>query len=248
MYEDIIIITSEVEVIDIELCFKAGQQAPHGRHYRYRVDQEYYVTRHHIRTGAEILEKAGKNPAEYMLRQKINGSWVTIESHQEVDFAVKGIEKFKTIKNEHTEGELEKSLRRDFSLPEEDVEYLDGLKCPWEAVLEAGAQWIFVYRYAIPTGYNVEEVLVGVRITPNYPAAQLDMLYFSPALTRTDGIPISAVTQLVVDGLAFQQWSRHRTADNPWRPGIDNLSTHVPLTEIWLKLEYLKRPSHALRA
>ncbi|MBN8853701.1 MAG: multiubiquitin domain-containing protein [Sphingobacteriales bacterium] len=248
MNEEIIIITPEGEVIDIELCFKHGHQPQHGHKYRYKVDHEYYITHHHIMTGAQILEKAGKTPAEYMLRQKIHGNWVTIEPNQEVDFTAKGIEKFKTIKNEHTEGESEESLKRDFSLPEEDEEYLNSLKLPWETVQDGQAQWVLIHSYTIPTGYNKERVLLGVRITPNYPDAQLDMLYFSPALSRTDGIAIGAVSPLTITGVGFQQWSRHRTAGNPWRPGVDNLSTHVPLAEMWLKQEFIKKPAHDLRA
>lgn len=248
MYEEIIIITPEGEVIDIELCFKHGHQPPHGHKYRYKVDHAYYVTHHHILTGAQILEKAGKTPADYMLRQKIHGNWVTIEPDEEVDFTAKGIEKFKTIKNEHTEGEGEKSLRRDFSLPEEDEDYLDSLNLPWESVQDGDAQWVLIHGYPLPTGYNVQNALLGVRITPNYPGAQLDMLYFSPVLARTDGIAIGAVSSVVIAGIAFQQWSRHRTGSNPWRPGIDNLSTHVPLSEMWLKHEFIKHPAHGLRA
>jgi len=35
-----------------------------------------------------------------------------------------------------------------------------------------------------------------------------------------------------LDNKTFQQWSRHRTPANPWREGVDNLGTHVPLADV----------------
>jgi len=249
MTEEIIIFTLDGEIIDIEWCFKNGHTPPHGRKYRYRVDHEYRVANHHEITGKQILESVGKNPKEYILREKIHGSYVTIEPDQIVDLSKHGVEKFKTIKNEHTDGETaEKSLRRDFSLLVEDEEFLKGLELDWEAVKIANCQWVIIYNYAIPAGYNFDKVTVAAMIAPNYPTAQIDMLYFYPALTRNDGIAIPNLIAYTLDGKSFQQWSRHRTGQNPWRPGIDCLATHIPLAEVWLNNEFLKRPANALRA
>jgi len=244
MKEEIIIYTLNDEIIDIEWCFIQGHTPPKDKKYRYKVDHVPYVTHHNEMTGAQILEAANKKPAEYILRQKFKGSWVTIEPKEVVDFTKHGIEKFKTIKNDHTEGEsdqTEKSPRRDFSLLEEDEEYLNSLNLIWEAVLEGPAQWVLIHDYGIPTGYNADKVILAVRVAPHYPTVQLDMLYFNPALSRKDGTTIGALTEITLDGKTFQQWSRHRTAESAWRVGIDNFSTHVPLAEIWLSNEFIKK-------
>ena len=59
---------------------------------------------------------------------------------------------------------------------------------------------------------------------------------------------VGALSEYPLDGKIYQQWSRHRTSANPWRPEVDNLSTHVPLADFWLSNEFIKRPNHALSA
>jgi hypothetical protein len=41
-------------------------------------------------------------------------------------------------------------------------------------------------------------------------------------------------------GRQWQQWSRHRTAASAWRPGEDDLSTHMPCVQDWLAAELKK--------
>ncbi len=80
----------------------------------------------------------------------------------------------------------------------------------------------------------------ALRIEPNYPDTQIDMVYFSPSFTRADNKAIKAVTAQNFDGKIWQQWSRHRTGKNPWRPGVDDISTHLLLVDYWLKSELNK--------
>ena len=124
--------------------------------------------------------------------------------------------------------------RCDFALPAEDIEYLAARGLKWETVRDGKAQWLFVHEFPIPPGYNVSQATAGVRIAPGYPDVQIDMVYFRPALSLPRGIPIGALSKTVIIGTEFQQWSRHRTAENPWRPGVDNLHTHLSLVEEWL--------------
>ncbi|MBL7738477.1 MAG: multiubiquitin domain-containing protein [Chitinophagaceae bacterium] len=241
------------EVIDLEWTFSKGHKPPKGRKYRYKVDGNPFISPTETMTGREILVKAGKDPLKTILRQKLKGNWITIKNDDVVDFTEKGVEKFKTLPNDQTEGENSdvnqaKSLRRDFALLEEDEEFLIGLGLDWEAAQLADGRWVFIHGHPVPEGYNVRHVLVGAKITPGYPTAQLDMLYFYPALQRIDGQPINNLSPVAADGKIFQQWSRHRTGVNPWRPGIDNLSTHIPLAEAWLSSEFIKRPTHAISA
>lgn len=132
-------------------------------------------------------------------------------------------------------------MRRQFSLPETDEIFLDSLGLPWETATLSGAQWLIIHNYSVPIGYNHTQVLLAVRISPGYPDTQLDMVYFSPQLARADGKVIGALTTLMLDGKTYQQWSRHRTGANPWRPDEDDLSTHLELVRHWLEREFNKR-------
>ncbi|MNQ80479.1 hypothetical protein D3C85_954610 [compost metagenome] len=131
---------------------------------------------------------------------------------------------------------------------EEDQAYLSSLKLPFETVKLERQNWVLIHNYPIPQGYNVSLATMGIRMVGCYPTAGLDMVYFFPPLNRMDGLPIGALTDHPLDGKNYQQWSRHRTSTNPWRPEVDNLSTHVPLADFWLENEFKKRPGHALSA
>jgi hypothetical protein len=131
-------------------------------------------------------------------------------------------------------------MRRQFDLPGEDVEHLDARRLPWETLAEGEAKWLIVHGFPVPAGYNHITVQAALRIEPGYPDAQIDMVYFSPAITRTDGRAIKNLTTQVIDGVQFQRWSRHRTATNPWRPGEDCIATHLLLVEDWLRREFAK--------
>lgn len=237
----------EDEVIDLEWAALNGHKVPKGRKYRIRIDREKFVVDKECMTGKELLVLAGKNPPErFQLRQKLKGgNVVTIPLDKTVCFTDPGIEKFKTLPLDQTEGE---SLRRDFTLLEEDIEYLDSLGLEWEAIIFQNAQWVLIHDYPIVEGYNVAKAIVAVRISPGYPTAQLDMGFFHPPLSRADGQKINALSPVDLDGKKFQQWSRHRTGANPWREGIDNLGTHLPLADVWLTQEFEKRPRHAVPA
>lgn len=131
-------------------------------------------------------------------------------------------------------------MRREFTLSEEDHDWLDGLGLPYELVREGAVLRVVIGAWPVPDGYNERHVAVNVRLDPGYPDAQIDMAYFYPPLARRDGRPIGAVTTEPFDGKVWQRWSRHRTPANPWRPGIDNLATHFALVEDWLARELEK--------
>jgi Prokaryotic E2 family E len=134
-------------------------------------------------------------------------------------------------------------MKRQFQLPEQDIVYLEGLGLAWEAVNDGGMQWVIIHNYPVPPGYNVAEVSVAVKIESGYPRAQLDMAYFFPALSRLDGKAINAITAQAIEGKQFQRWSRHRTGQNPWREGVDDLSTHIALVSFWFEKEFIKQPN-----
>lgn len=130
--------------------------------------------------------------------------------------------------------------RRAFALPEIDQQFLDTYGLPWVAIQD-GSQWVIINDFPLPAGYAQDKVSVAIRIETGYPRTALDMAYFYPAVSRTDGQQIGATSHIqLIDGKQYQRWSRHRTAQNPWNPAIDNLGTHVLLIEDWLEREFEK--------
>jgi hypothetical protein len=131
-------------------------------------------------------------------------------------------------------------MRRAFQLAEEDEECLAALGLKWEAIIENGTKWLVFPEYPIPEGYNHRVAAAALRIKPSYPDDDIDMVYFHPALALTSGKAIGQLSLLALDGKQYQQWSRHRTAANPWRPGLDNVCTHLLQVNNWLERELKK--------
>ena len=128
--------------------------------------------------------------------------------------------------------------RRDFDLLPQDEEFLDEHGHPWETILD-GSQWVLIHEFPTHEGYNHPHVTVAIRMETGYPNTELNMAYFFPALARQNGKLIGATgAKQMIDGKTYQRWSRHRTAQNPWRVGLDRLDTHVILIEDWLAREF----------
>lgn len=131
-------------------------------------------------------------------------------------------------------------MRREFTLPAEDMEWLETTGCRYDLVSESGVLRVVVHDLPVPDGYNLQNVTANVRIEPGYPDAQIDMVYLYPDLALSSGRAIAALSADAFDGKTWQRWSRHRTPANPWRSGIDNLSTHFALVDEWLEREVKK--------
>jgi hypothetical protein len=131
--------------------------------------------------------------------------------------------------------------RREFALPPGDMEYLESQHPGWEAIKNGSANWLIISQFTLPAGYTVATTQVALRIEPGYPDTQIDMAYFHPVLRRQDGkaIPATESTE-AIDGKTFQRWSRHRTSENPWRPGIDDVSAHLAQVQHWFVREFQK--------
>ncbi len=134
-------------------------------------------------------------------------------------------------------------MRRQFQLPEEDVIYLNSLGLSWETITDQGMQWVIINDYPVCPGYTINTVSVAIKVETGYPRTPLDMAYFFPNLQRADGKSINALSFQPIDGKQFQRWSRHRTGENPWREGIDDLSTHMSLVSFWFEQEFKKQPN-----
>jgi hypothetical protein len=128
--------------------------------------------------------------------------------------------------------------RREFLLPEDDVLHLDARGLPWETVLSQGERWLLTHDFPLPSGYNHREVTVALHIVGGYPTAPLDMVYVYPPMARADGRAIGALIATTIDGRPYQRWSRHRTNENPWRPGVDDIAAHLALVEEWFAREF----------
>lgn len=134
-------------------------------------------------------------------------------------------------------------MRRQFSLPEHDVKYLGTTDLEWETIVDhSGLHWLLLQNWRVrASGYNHTSVNLALQLPPGYPDTQIDMVYFHPALLRLDGKPIGALCDQPLDDRVFQRWSRHRTAEFPWRPDIDEIATHLTLVEDWLERELEKQ-------
>lgn len=228
-----------IDVIDVGEFVRSGREVPRGRHYKIQVNRQSFVTNKECLTGKEILELAGKKPPErYQLVQHFRfGRTEVVELDEKVDLATCGVEKFTATPKGVTEG---RPSRQDFLLSEHDNEYLASAGYSFETIKEGNHQWLILRELPMPNGYNVDRADVAILIPPAYPSTPLDMAYFFPALQRADGRPIGKLTNKVVEGKNFQRWSRHRTPQNPWKLGEDDVSSHLAYMNYWL-VEELKK-------
>jgi hypothetical protein len=132
-------------------------------------------------------------------------------------------------------------MRREFVLPEGDVQHLGVAGFPWETVRDGALGRLVVHDFPVPAGFKPDRVSLNLRIEPGYPETQIDMVYFFPALALLDQRAIAQTAGDQFDGKTWQRWSRHRTAQNPWRPGIDGVGTHIALIRFWLRRELDKK-------
>jgi hypothetical protein len=131
-------------------------------------------------------------------------------------------------------------MRRDFALPEQDLDYLNVSGYNWDAVRDGNGMWLIIHSYPVPAGFNNPYVDVALKIEAGYPVAQIDMVYFSPALALLNNKQIRALSFQPIEGLNWQRWSRHRTGENPWRVGLDDISSHMQLVTYWMERELLQ--------
>lgn len=94
------------EIADLEDYARRGEQPPHCRGYRFKVNGETFETRQRILTGREVLTLAGLLPPEkFTLRVKVAGQRPEkVELDEKVDLRKPGIEKFKALPRDQTEG------------------------------------------------------------------------------------------------------------------------------------------------
>jgi len=222
---------------DLEKHCACDEPPPQVRKYIIRVDDTRYVVKVPEMTGREILVLAGKNPAEWMLNQKIKKRFEPVKLDQVVDFRACGVERFTTLPNEQSEG---RPAVRQFQLPEEDVDLMESTGLQWETIRD-GDNWLIVHEIPLPDAFVAKKTSVAIRVLPGYPTTALDMAYFFPPIQRVNGQAIPCTqTHVAIQGTSWQQWSRHYTPANPWMPSKYNVFTHFQLTQAWLDREAAK--------
>ena len=92
--------------VDLEECAKAGKKPPLARGYKIKVNGEPITVMKPKVTGREVLTLAGLLPPEnYTLRLKLIGTKAEkIELDATIDLRRIGIEKFKALPRDQTEG------------------------------------------------------------------------------------------------------------------------------------------------
>jgi hypothetical protein len=227
-----------LEEVEIEEYVRTKKPIPHAKRYVIRIDKEKRVVHTPVLSGRQILELVGKTPEKFKLYEHFPGKQPEpVGPDQEVHLHKHHVERFTTMAKDTTEGRTTATLRREFRLPVSDEQYLDSLGLPWETVKDGGLLWLLVHDWRIDPGYNVRTVRIALQIPGGYSDNQIDMVYFLPPLGRADGRPIATISSQPICAESYQRWSRHRTSANPWRPGVDDISTHLTLVDEWLKRE-----------
>lgn len=98
--------TTETDLVDLEECAKHDRKPPKAKRYRIRIDKEHFVVEVPRMTGRELLVLAGKTPPErHSISEKIKGSKpAPIGLDEYADFTKKGVERFRTLPLDQTEG------------------------------------------------------------------------------------------------------------------------------------------------
>jgi hypothetical protein len=94
------------ETIDLEEYARLGKKPPLARGYRIRVNGDAFVVQEPVVTGRQILTLAGLVPVEnYTLRVKMAGEKPRrVGLDEKIDLRRPGVEKFKALPRDQTEG------------------------------------------------------------------------------------------------------------------------------------------------
>jgi hypothetical protein len=116
-------------------------------------------------------------------------------------------------------------------LPETDIDHLS-TRAPGHVVsTESGMICVMIPGFQLPGGFNRDTSDLLLRLSPGYPDVPPDMWWFSPAINRSDGVPIPA-TQVEEQylGRRWQRWSRH-FLPGQWHSGTDSLQSYLALVK-----------------
>jgi hypothetical protein len=190
---------------------------------------------------ADAMADAGFDPQKaWHIYLIVHGQKTEITPDTIVDLSTPGIEKIRLMQRNVDNGEGQQPApRRLFKLLASDHEYLDALGLRWETVLEGeDGRWLLIHDYRLPAGFAPITTTLALAIAKDYPAAQIDMFYFTPFVGRTNGAVIPNIqVRAKIGGVEYQGWSRHRNAAAPWDSATDSVRTHLALVESCLAKE-----------
>ena len=94
------------DIIDLEEYAKLGKRPPLAKGYRIKINGDSYVVHDPTPTGREVLTLAGLLPAkDYTLRVKLKGERPRkVGLDEKVDLRHPGVEKFKALPRDQTDG------------------------------------------------------------------------------------------------------------------------------------------------
>lgn len=184
----------------------------------------------------DAVIRAGLNPNQaWHIFLKVEGQQKIEKNIDDViDLRTVGIEKLRLTPKDVNNGEESHVTRRDFSLLPADERYLDDMGYLWETSQDGNVRWLILYDYKLPNGYNHDQINLALLITSGYPVNMLDMFYVYPPLTRINGASIPATEATVlIDRVAYQRWSRHRS----WDPETDSVISQLAMADGCLQNE-----------
>lgn len=122
-----------------------------------------------------------------------------------------------------------------YQLLPQDEEYLDAHYANrWRKLSEGVAkQGLMIESFPLPEAYRSEATSLMLLIPSGYPGTPIDMFYVHPPIAKRSGAAIPALAEEVHFGTAWQRWSRHYE----WKPGEDNLATHLEYVKNELEAE-----------
>lgn len=220
-----------VETVDIEEYGKHCKEVPPAKTYLIKIDKDKHRWNSPVITVEEAIKLAHPtDPQQYNLIKFVSNSPkpIPLAPGTTIDLLEKCLLRLVTQPKTQNDG-----LRSGFTLPEEDEIFLASAGFQWEALAESNYMWLLIHDFSIPDGYNTKTCTVALMIPPGYPAAEIDMAYFCPQLVKISGRAINATTTQGIGGKLYQRWSRHRQPGQ-WRPGVDNVATHLTLVNNWL--------------
>jgi hypothetical protein len=208
----------------------------HGHSWKLNVQGVIIEWPHPTILVRDAIKKAGFDPtAAWIMVLKIAGEpKKPVELISEIDLRHPGIEKLRLMPKQIDNGEAPLPRRLDFAFLPQDQAHLDRLELRWETVLDGPRRWLILPNYPLPTGYTGTHTNIAIEVPTTYPAAQLDMFYCHPPLSRQRGGDIPQTQHVeTICGIAHQRWSRHRQ----WDSARDTLATHLALVDESLRRE-----------
>ena len=174
------------------------------------------------------LKKLASIPAGYDLFEEVPGKGDDILIRDTDTIKLKDGEHFYSAQSSLNPG------RGDVPLPDVDVSYLQSKGIEFTVIALVHETLLRIQNYILPDAYTPRQVELLIRLPIGYPSAMPDMFFTSPTVSLAKGgKPMRTESIVQLEGMQWQQWSRHFTR-SLWRPGIDNIGSYLSSVKIEL--------------